>query len=358
VLDLISGKSVIVVAHPDDEVLWFSSILEKVDHVIFCYADVPGNDSLTDARRKMANTYPLANVSYLEIDETGAFNSACWDDPVTSAYGLGIMQHGPSPARYELVFPDLVSRLAAELATYQTVFTHNPWGEYGNEEHVQVSRAVQAAQALLGFDCWYSGYVSTKSYCLMNRYDFTDSTSMTFSIDQEYIEDYVVLYKQCGCWTWHTDRERFDSEVFYKNIRLKDGTRPTTQQPQLNRVRVDAGTAFNSQRAISKKLLSNDAKWAIPEIIDGYTIEKSGEHYLITGTGPRVGTIISSSASIILGLCDGTRTVTEIVEILSDTYGTEMKDIEEDVHDALIECYRRDILVMSFYSFPPASDDS
>ena len=192
----------------------------------------------------------------------------------------------------------------------------------------------------------------------MNRYDFTASTSMTFPIDQEYIEDYVVLYKQCGCWTWYNDRERFDSEVFYKNIRLKDGTRPTTQQPPLNRVRVDAGTAFNSQRAISKKLLSQDGKCAIPKIIDGYTLEKSGDHYLIAGTGPRVGTIISSSASIILGLCDGTRTVTEIVEILSDTYGTEMKDIEEDVHDVLIECYRRNILVMSFYSFPPASDDS
>ena len=33
----ISGKSILVVAHPDDEILWFSSILASVDHVILCY---------------------------------------------------------------------------------------------------------------------------------------------------------------------------------------------------------------------------------------------------------------------------------------------------------------------------------
>ena len=48
--------------------------------------------------------------------------------------------------------------LRARLGDCRNVITHNPWGEYGHEDHVQVFRAVTALQAELGFAVWVSGY--------------------------------------------------------------------------------------------------------------------------------------------------------------------------------------------------------
>jgi len=36
----ITDSSILVVAHPDDEVLWFSSVLERVQETIICFLEV------------------------------------------------------------------------------------------------------------------------------------------------------------------------------------------------------------------------------------------------------------------------------------------------------------------------------
>ena len=59
--------SVIVVAHPDDEVLWFSSLLKVVSHVIVCYWDELSDPSFGEQRKKSLLNIPLENVSYLDL---------------------------------------------------------------------------------------------------------------------------------------------------------------------------------------------------------------------------------------------------------------------------------------------------
>lgn len=347
-------RSVIVVAHPDDEVLWFSSILEEVDHVIFCYEDVPGNTSLTDARKKIVDAYPLENVSRLGLDETGVFNAANWEKPVVTAYGLETDESESFRFRHTAVALQLLQRLTDVLSDYDTVFTHNPWGEYGHEEHVQVCRAVQAAQDVLGFDCWHSGYVSARSYRLMSRYDLAYARSVTCPIDHALQEKYIAIYQQYGCWTWHDAWERFDEDIFFNDIKLKPGDHSATQQAQLNWVLTDRGDAFWVCGVISKEVLEQDAKFMVPRIVDGYALEKSGDHYLLAG-GPRAGTVISNSAAMIIGLCDGTRSITEIADLLCYTYDADIIDIEDDIHKSLIESYRRNILTIHLDPFEQAS---
>jgi hypothetical protein len=216
-------RSAIVVAHPDDEVLWFCSVLHEVDHVLFCYEALPGHPELSRARSRLAAEYPLENVTRLLFDESGVLDRADWENPVLTGYGLEVHEAASSLSRYAGIFPELVRRLTVELAPFRTIFTHNPWGEYGHEEHVQVHRAVGMVQALHGFDCWHSGYVSAKSRSLMLRYGRTGENAMRRSIDQEQMERYVRLYKRCGCWTWHDDWERLEHETFYRNIVLQEG---------------------------------------------------------------------------------------------------------------------------------------
>ena len=52
-------KSIIVVAHPDDEILWFSSLLDRVDCVVFCYVDSESEPKLSTERKKSLSEYPV-----------------------------------------------------------------------------------------------------------------------------------------------------------------------------------------------------------------------------------------------------------------------------------------------------------
>ncbi len=352
-----TGKSVIVAAHPDDEVLWFSSVLEEVDHVIFCYSDVPGNPKLTDARKIFAKEYPRDNVTYLGFYETGTLNSANWNNPVISEYGLEILQHDLSPASYETVFPKLVSRLTAELATYETIFTHNPWGEYGNEEHVQVNRAVQAAQALLGFDCWFPGCVSMKSHRLMSSYEFCDAELVTCSIKQETRDNYIELYMQYGCWTWHEDWEKFEYDYFYKNISLHEGVKSVERGLLMNWVKDDEYTRRLGSM-MSTDMLEVNANCVLPKIMHGCSLVTSNDCYRASVSGSRGGITLSESAAMILNLCDGRNTASEIVKLISYMYNIEESAVRKDVLSCLIDLRKYGLLLLNIDSSKALSNTS
>ena len=71
-------RSVIIVAHPDDEVLWFSSVLNKVDHVIICFVECTSKPWLGVGRRRCLTEHPMKNFSYLGLEESEAL-SANWE---------------------------------------------------------------------------------------------------------------------------------------------------------------------------------------------------------------------------------------------------------------------------------------
>jgi hypothetical protein len=77
----------------------------------------------------------------LAIPEAGSYHLAEWTRPEISPYGLVLER--PSTKRetvrlYEENFHSIHACLKAELSADMNVFTHNPWGEYGHEDHVQV----------------------------------------------------------------------------------------------------------------------------------------------------------------------------------------------------------------------------
>ncbi len=87
-------KSVIVAAHPDDEVLWFSSILADVDEVIICYNDLFDDAKTSKGRKRALAEFPHDNISSLDIMESGVFALADWENPIPSAYGIELNQAG------------------------------------------------------------------------------------------------------------------------------------------------------------------------------------------------------------------------------------------------------------------------
>ena len=220
----IFSKSIIVAAHPDDEVLWFSSILSKVDKVILCFLAVASKPTWTGGRHKSLNAYPLDNMLCLEIAESEVFEGADWERPVTTDYGLDITQNHLSDKIYRENFYTLKNRLRNHLQGCENVFTHNPWGEYGHVEHVQVYRAVKDLQKEMQFTLWFSNYVSNKSARLMGNAVPGIDTQIRLKTDKPLAKQISSIYKANNCWTWYDDYEWCDDEVF-----VRDSSTPSNE---------------------------------------------------------------------------------------------------------------------------------
>lgn len=216
----ITESSALVVAHPDDEVLWFSSIVEDVGNILVCFQEVLSRPDWSAGRRDSLRTYPLEGVICLGLTESEVFNGAAWPDPVLSEFGLSVAKNsrslqGYSFETYKHNFERLKAELRPKLSGIRNVITHNPWGEYGHEEHVQVFRAIDALRSELGFRVWYSNYFSNKSHGLMLRYlSGFDGVYRVLKTRPELGKRVQALYSRNNCWTWYSDYQWPESEGF------------------------------------------------------------------------------------------------------------------------------------------------
>jgi len=120
----------IVVAHPDDEVLWFSSLVARVAETFICYLGNPNRPALGRGRRSALEQPPLDGFTCLGLDEADVYDLARWPFPTPSPVGLAL-EHAKDELvldRYQDNFFRLTEALSSSLAGFDTVFTHNPWG--------------------------------------------------------------------------------------------------------------------------------------------------------------------------------------------------------------------------------------
>ncbi|TWB41129.1 PIG-L family deacetylase [Nitrospirillum pindoramense] len=193
----------VVVAHPDDEILWLSSVLADADRVVFCFGDPFGRPAKAAARRRAVAALPLPSLVDLRIPESGAGFAVDRANPAATPFGLAI-RDADARGRYEANFPRLVAALRPVLEGCAEVYTHNPWGEYGHAEHVQVHRAVAALQAELGFRLWFSNYVDAASWPFACRLagDPCWSERRAARPDVATARRLRAVYRRQGAWTW------------------------------------------------------------------------------------------------------------------------------------------------------------
>lgn len=208
------NKSIIVVAHLDDEALWFSSILNKVDEIVVCFLNFRPEPNLGIGRKQSIREYPFKNIDCLEIDESETFECADWNNPIFSEYGIELLKT-KSNEKYKNNYYKLYEELKKKLSGFKNVFTHNPWGEYGNEDHIQIYRVVKNLQELLGFNLYFSNYCSNKSYGLMTKYIYNHNFEYVTKETNKKLGGKIknILMKN-GCWSWLDDWEWFDNESF------------------------------------------------------------------------------------------------------------------------------------------------
>jgi len=128
------------------------------------------------------------------------------------------------PGRYlRFQYQRPFNRYYKKISGYQNVITHNPWGEYGHEEHVQLYRVVKSLQAEMGFSIWFSNYCSYKSLVFMSQYaSGFNSEPLTLKTNKTVSSDVAKIYKENGCWTWYDGYQWPDEETFIKENAVEE----------------------------------------------------------------------------------------------------------------------------------------
>jgi LmbE family N-acetylglucosaminyl deacetylase len=210
-------RAVLVVAHPDDEALWFTSILGDLHRIVVCFRAYAPDPDLGDARDRSLAEHPLRErIVDLGLEETVSFGRADWADPVESPEGL-VIDEPEIAGIYARRAADIAAALPALLEDASAVFTHNPWGEYGHEDHVQVCRLVTSAAAARALPVWYSLYAGVKSLPLLGRYLRRDAREYVLRpTDPALGREIAEVYRRHGAWTWYEDFRWFGHEAFVR----------------------------------------------------------------------------------------------------------------------------------------------
>ncbi len=153
--------AVLVVAHPDDEILWFSSIIEYVEKVVVCFL---GNEA----------KYPERAAKRQRVLDRHPIDMTC----------LGLDVDTPEPAVHDA--------LVQEVDGYTFALTHNPWGEYGHPLHVQTNRTVSR----IVDNVWFSNYAHQRIQKV-----WAPEEPFTLPTDRALAHQVRDLYIEEGCWT-------------------------------------------------------------------------------------------------------------------------------------------------------------
>ena len=222
----IFNNGILVVAHPDDECLFYSSIINKISTIIFCFSKIPGEKYLSNGREKALNEFPLKNINliYLNITQAKTNNRPLnWLNIKDSEYGI---KGGYDESSYMKNFSILKSKLNKLLTSNTSVITHNPWGEYGNAEHTQIFKIIFNIAKKKNIIMFVDGYYSNLSrFYTYRKQNLLIPKVYSFKTSKKYYSQLKDHYMKNGCWTWFNNYEVPQYECFYKvDLRLDINT--------------------------------------------------------------------------------------------------------------------------------------
>ena len=252
----IFDSSILVVAHPDDEVLWFSSVIDKVDEILVCYLYFDSKPQLTKGRKLALIEYPIKRISSLKMHTAEIFYDVDWQNPILTRYGLKLTNWNNSSRRYKNNYQKLLTLLREKLIHYKNVFSHNPWGEYGHPEHVQVHNVVNELKEEVNFRMWYPNYLSNKSLKLMTQYlPCFDTETVTLETNNILAERIKNLYQKHQCWTWYDEWQWPIEESLIQDKSVQNGTKEYGKTLPLNLIGVEDPPQKRKRGSVLGKLL-------------------------------------------------------------------------------------------------------
>ncbi|MFK7824298.1 MAG: hypothetical protein AB8G05_09080 [Oligoflexales bacterium] len=178
----------LVVAHPDDEVIWFAP--EYFNLIVIVFLGREDKPWMDPCRKKSLFEHDLGDkILCLNLIESGFWKDASRSKEHRSAY-----------AKTQRELKAIFNR-----SSFNEIYTHGPEGEYGHSDHTLVHQVVKK---VLRPDqmMYYPVSHTSRLFDLVHKSD----TVLRKRIMQ--------VYKMNKCWTWNEDHI-FNEEIKYRAIK-------------------------------------------------------------------------------------------------------------------------------------------
>jgi LmbE family N-acetylglucosaminyl deacetylase len=178
--------NVLIVAHPDDEIIWFSP--KYFDLIVIAFLARHDKPFAKYCRERALAEHPFKEkIISLGIDESGF-----WKDKNR------IKQYQDS--REKLY--DALVRIKKQYV-FTKIYTHNSEGEYGHDDHILVNEAVTAIFPEIEIICPIS--VNSRE---------GEGKTIPMLNNHEVFEQVKAIYRKNNAWTWKNDYLP-PTELFY-----------------------------------------------------------------------------------------------------------------------------------------------
>ena len=220
------GKFSIIVAHPDDETLFASSLVQYANEIIICFSKNELEKKISYGRDELKKKFLLDNATFLELTESTKYIASAKDSKISN-YGLFAINknHTESVLRFlkknkgfQNTSNLMSSIIKDSLKGKESVITHSPWGDYGNIEHINVFDSTFKACQSIGVALYCFGYSSQYTYRHMREYldNSRPDSILTLKTNKLIFKELEALYKSKNCWTWYENYILPTEETFIK----------------------------------------------------------------------------------------------------------------------------------------------
>jgi len=244
-------KYIVVVAHPDDEILWASSICEKASKVIICFSEDETSEKISKGRDIFSRNAP-ENFVFLKIKEPP-------QKTVTFIPNKFHIRNCISDISFKKIKNDLFN-----LIDCPNVYTHNFWGEYGHPQHIAIHLAVRSICKEKKIICKIFSYFNLRTLFLRNYYLRKNYISFEKKkVSKKFFYSIKNQYIKRNIWTFSRIYSPPNYEYFYViNPRRKSHYLLKNKIPGIYIFWGDLHYQFNL-----KQIIVNDFKIFIPILL-------------------------------------------------------------------------------------------
>ncbi len=191
---------IIVVAHPDDEIIFSSSIVKNAKKVVICFNDVQENKALSEGRKSAQSDFPLKNTKFLNVVQARSVGrQLVYNERLETDFGIIGSRHYED---YKSSYLIIKSKLRYLLKNSSHVITHNPWGEYGHSDHIQVHKIVVDLSKEIGYKCIVFGYTGISNFKYYKSKQHLLENCIKLPTNHTIYNRLKNHYVQNHCWTW------------------------------------------------------------------------------------------------------------------------------------------------------------